>query len=292
MRAAYHSISGAHFERGPVWPYDCGMRSFVVAAALFICACGDVVKVPDAGTPDTYVPDSPTSLSCGAGEMACNGSCANVMTSELYCGNCNTQCTPTFGCLNGACVPANTSCQRVRELEPSAPDGLYTSPNNGVTFYCDFTNNMTYESFSIAQYNVTYPNHTFMTSAHFNDPAIQKAFVALYNAQGGLINISVGFNATNCCFKAADAPANQMLNLGASYIYPAKVGTDQSQCGGPYNDVRYRLYLQQPTPPEYSPLPMPDNWLATHPATIVMVCGDSTTGGNPGIFMRRRTGLN
>jgi hypothetical protein len=268
------------------------MRSFVVAVALFTCACGEVVKVADSGVPDTYVPDSPSSLMCNAGEMVCNGSCANIMTSELYCGNCMTQCSPTQGCFNGTCVPANTTCQRVRELDAAAPDGLYTNPNTLAFFYCDFTNNMTYEQFAIAQYNVSYANYTFMTSAHFNDPAIQKAFVALYNAQGGLVNIASGFNATNCCFKAADAPMNQMLNLGNSYIYPAKVGVDQSQCGGPYTDARYRMYLQQITPPEYSPQPMPDDWFATHAATIVTVCGDSTTGGNPGIFMRRRTGLN
>jgi hypothetical protein len=266
------------------------MRSFVVAAALVACACGEVVKVPDAGTPDTYVPDSPSGLMCSAGEMACNGSCANVMTSELYCGNCTTQCTPTQGCASGACVPANTTCMRVREVDAAAPDALYINPNNGNHFYCDFTNNMTYEAFGFGQFNVSYTGYVLMTSAHFNDVAVQKAFVALYNQQGGLINIGVGFTMNNCCFKAADAAAGQMLLLAGHYMYPAKVGTDTSQCSGPYNDPRYRFYLAPIN--AFSPQPMPDDWFATHPATIAMMCADSTTGGNPGVFMRRRSGLN
>jgi hypothetical protein len=211
-----------------------------------------------------------------------------VMSSELYCGNCMTQCTPTQGCLNGMCVPSNTTCQRVRELEPTAPEAVYTNPNNGNLFYCDFTNNMTYEQFGIGQYNVAYPNFVYMTSAHFNDPMIQKAFIALYNAQGGLVNIAVGFNSSNCCFKAADGVAlTQTLHFAGNYIYPAKVGVDQSQCGGPYNDARYRFYQQIPN--EYSPMPMPNDWFATHAATIQTNCSD---GANPGVFMRRRNGLN
>jgi hypothetical protein len=170
------------------------MRSFVAAVAVLAGACGEVVKAPDAATIDMFMPDSPNPMMCGTGEMNCNGTCANVMTSELFCGNCTTQCSPTQGCLAGSCVPANTTCARVRELEPTAPDGLYRNPNTSVSFYCDFTNSMTYDAFAFGAFNIAYAGHTLMSSADFNSAPVQKAFIALYNSQGGLINIGGAFS--------------------------------------------------------------------------------------------------
>src|SRR6185503_2981426 len=138
------------------------MRSFVVAVALLACACGDVLKIPDAAVIDARSPDAPKEVSCGTGEMVCNGSCANLMTSELYCGNCTTQCSPTQGCLNGSCVPANTGCQRVKDLDPAATDGTFRNPNTGGIFYCDFTARKQYE-FGLGQHNVGYAGYASMS---------------------------------------------------------------------------------------------------------------------------------
>ena len=200
------------------------MRSLWVAVGLGLFACGDVQKVPDAAIPDAYTPDSASMLTCGAGEMVCNNTCANLMTSELYCGNCNTQCSPTQGCLNGTCVPANTSCMRVRELDPSAGDGAYINPNTNNAFYCDFTNSMTYDGFGFGGHNGSYPGYTMMSSANFNDPQIQRAFIAVYNKQTGLANLQPGLSGGNCCFKAADTGAGQMLSRTPSAPIQARSG--------------------------------------------------------------------
>ena len=265
------------------------MRSFVVASVLLACACGEVVKVPDAQVIDAYAPDGPNNVMCGSGEMSCNGACANVMTSELYCGNCNTQCSPTQGCLAGSCVPANTSCQRVKDLDPMAADGLYRNPNNNAFFYCDFTNNFTYEGVGFGSHTTAYAGWTLMSSADFANPALQKIFIALYNEQIGLVNLQVGWMSGNCCFKAADSPAGQYLALGGHYLYPARtVNPPNTVCGGPYNDTRMRFFEAEVGP--YAPLPMPDDYFAMHASSNIAGCSDSPS--QPGIFYRRRTGLN
>ena len=259
----------------------------MVAVALLTCACGDVLKVPDAAAIDAYVPDSPVPpLMCGTGEMNCNGTCAKVMTSELYCGNCTTQCSPTQGCLAGSCVPANTTCARVRELEPTATDGLYTNPNNGVRFYCDFTNSMTYDAFGFGAFNIVYAGYTLMSSADFNSAPVQKAFIALYNSQAGLLNIGGGFASGNCCLKASDAAAGQMLHFNAHSMRPADANTGAQVCLSSYPDPKYRIFELVVNS---SPLPLPDDYFATRPATVATACSDSN---NPGVFVKRRNGLN
>jgi hypothetical protein len=265
------------------------MRSFVVAVALLACACGDVVKVPDAHVIDAYSPDGPNNVMCGSGEMSCNGTCANVMTSELYCGNCTTQCSPTQGCLAGSCVPANTSCQRVKDLDPMAANGLYRNPNNNAYFFCDFTNSMVYEAMGFGAHTTVYAGWTLMSAADFNDPIIQKAFIALYNEQIGLNNLQSGFSTGNCCFKASDSPAGMYLALGGHYLYPARTtNPPTTNCGGPYSDAKMRFYEAEVGP--YAPLPMPDDYFTTHMATNIAGCSDSSP--QPGFFMRRRAGLN
>jgi hypothetical protein len=263
------------------------MRSLWLAVAL--CACGDVQKVPDAAIQDAYVPDSPGApLTCATGEMNCNGTCANLLNSEQFCGSCTTSCSPTQGCLNGTCVPANTSCTRVKELDPEASDGAYRNPNTNNWFYCDFANSMTYEGFGFGQNTAGYANYVQMTLANFNDPAIQKAFVALYNAQTGLINLGTGWNSPNCCFKCADCAASQYLAFNSNYLYPARVDGPFQECGGPYNQLRYRFYDQNAD--EYSPLPMPADFFTTHVVGTNASCSDSFP--MPSVFMRRRSGLN
>ena len=265
MRAAYHSISN------PVWPYDCGMRSFGVALSLLLCACGDVLKVPDAAVIDAYVPDTVEPLMCGGGEMVCNGACANVMSSELYCGNCSTQCSPTQGCLNGTCVPANTSCSRVKELDPAVADGAFRNPNNSTVFYCDFTARKQYE-FGIGQYNLGYAGFSIMTFTTF-DAAVQKAFIGYYNLLGGFQTIST-FTSGLCCITQ---PNNLELFFGANYMSLAQNGANA--CNIAYNGIYQLMYRQESV---YTP-PLPDDFFATHPVTEGAECGDMN---NIGLFMK------
>ena len=242
--------------------------------AIALAACGDVQKVPDAAVPDAYQPDSPQEVTCGPGEMACNGVCTNPMSDELYCGNCNTQCSPTQGCVNGTCVPANTTCVRVREIEPTAPDGAYRNPNTGAVFYCDYTNGKEYE-FGIGQYNVPYFGYTLMSVASF-DEATQVAFLAVYNLIGGFATIAP-FTSGLCCITQSN---NNELNFGGTYLSLALNGTNA--CNINYNGV-YQLMRGQQTP--YTP-PLPADFFTTNPVTEAASCGDTN---NIGLFMKTTT---
>jgi len=247
------------------------MRSFVVAVALLSCACGDVVKVPDAAPIDVFQPDMPNTVTCGTNEMNCNGSCANVSTSELYCGNCMTQCSPTQGCLNGSCVPANTSCARVKELDAMAMDGAYRNPNNSFTFYCDFTTRKQYE-FGLGQYNVAYAGYTIMTVASF-DAGAKAAFVGYYNLVGGLPTIQT-FTSGFCC---VTQPNNNELNFGGTYLSLAQNGTNT--CNIAYNGT-YQIMRAQSS--VYAP-PLALDFFTTNPVTEAASCGDMN---NIGFFFK------
>src|SRR4029078_8722485 len=124
------------------------MRSLVVAVLAMASACGQVNKAPDAGPPDMLVTDGPPT--CNQGEVLCNNTCANPMTSEEYCGNCTTRCNSLQACESGACVGADT-CARVRDANPDAGDGMYAGPDN-VMFYCDFTETVQIDDFRLAAF--------------------------------------------------------------------------------------------------------------------------------------------
>jgi hypothetical protein len=125
-----------------------------------------------------------------------------------------------------------------------------------------------------------------MSSANFNDATIQKAFIGLYNLQGGLINIGGNFSTGNCCFKASDATAGQMLHFNGHHLSPGQATSEAADCASSYPNARYRIYE---TTANMAPLPLPNDYFTTRPATVTTNCGDST---NPGVFMRRHAGLN
>ena len=249
------------------------MRSLWLAIALV--ACGDVQKVPDAAIPDAYVPDTPEMVTCGTGEMNCNGNCANVMSSELYCGNCNTQCSPTQGCLNGSCVPANTTCARVMELDPAATDGGYRNPNTGVSFYCNFTSRRQYE-FGLGQHNAGYAGFSPMTVASFDD-ATKTAFIGLYNSVSGVQTIAA-FTSNTCCITQ---PNTNELAFGAPPNYLSLSLNGANQCNITYNGT-YQIMKGQ-SASGILPLPLPADFFAGNPITEHATCGDSI---NIGLFMK------
>lgn len=258
------------------------MRSLWLAVAL--AACGDVQKVPDAAVVDAYQADAAVEVTCEDGEMTCNGICANLMTDELYCGNCNTQCSPTQACVGGTCVPANTSCNRVREIDPAAGDGVYTNPNTGKPFFCDFTNGRTIEDLAMGQYNVSHTGYSLITYEQLTDPTFQAVFIGLYNHQAGM-NLIAQWVSTNCCFSLA---GGLEPFFGGSYLYPS-TGTGYScsppspgYTGGPW--LVYQADLGKVATP-----PLQADFFTTNPVTQVDQCSD---GANPGLFWKIRNSLN
>jgi hypothetical protein len=243
-----------------------------------------VQKVPDAAIPDAYAPDSPNMLTCGAGEMVCNNTCANLMTSELYCGNCNTQCSPTQGCLNGTCVPANTSCMRVRELDPAAPDGLYRNPNNDAIFFCDFTNTRTIDGVFMGQFDATYSGYNLVKFEELSTEQYQQAFIAFYNRQGGL-PLLANWVSGNCCYATT---GGMILHFGGSILYPSTGSSFSCNPVSPgYTGGPWRPYHVS-TSAVLNP-PLPQNYFTTNAVTQDNQC---TVAQNPGFFWRARNNLN
>jgi hypothetical protein len=258
------------------------MRSFCLAGALLVAACGDVVKVPDAALIDAYAPDSPQELTCGAGETVCNGSCVDPMTSELYCGNCNTQCTPTQACLAGTCVPANTSCSRVREIDPNAADGVYVNLNNGNAFYCDFTQQITYDDFRLGVFSTTPTGYSLVRASDLADPAFAKAFIAMFNHFGG-VRANATFTAGNCCLTTV---AGQRLKLGNTFVFPGQ-GTAAANCT--FNYVADGVYTLSRNQTSMYMDTLPADFFTTNPPSEGTGCADSA---NPAYYVKRRNTLN
>jgi hypothetical protein len=259
------------------------MRSFVVALALLACACGDVQKLTDAGGIDAYVPDTATPPTCGTGEMVCNGACENVMTSDVFCGNCTTQCTPTQGCLNGSCVDKASKCSSVRLWDPQAGDGVYYNPNTGVNMYCGFTDNQTIDDIMIWPYTNSPPSgYILMRATDFNDPVVRKAFIALYNAQGGIRSYST-WSSSNCCYSTV---GGNDIYFGGQLFYPATGTMDACNIGSGYIGGSYYTFSRQGI--EFFAT-LPDDFFAVRPPSEMATCMD---GANPGFFMKRHFGVN
>ena len=165
------------------------MRWLALFAASSLAACGD-----DAA------PVTPDALVCAADEMICADSCTATLTDEQNCGACGNVCGATDACVSGTCMPANIHCARVREADADAPDGTYVNPATHDAFYCDFTNSVTYDEFAILPYDSTQADYTLVTGALATDSVLQKAFLGLFNATGG-VRSAATFNSDNCCIQ-------------------------------------------------------------------------------------------
>lgn len=249
--------------------------------AVALLGCGDVNKIPDAVVPDAYQHDAAEVPSCAPGETACNASCADLMTSEQYCGNCDTQCAQNFACVAGSCVSANTSCARVREIDPQALDGIYQNPNDGSWFYCDFTAGVTIDEIFVSPYTAPMPKpgYEVARATTFGDPIFVKAFVAMYNHNAGH-RASVNFQTTDCCMGPAP---------GIRYRFGGKtLDTATAPAGIFCNQLisaNTRVLFARDGAAAAT---LPDDYFTTYPVTEGADCSD---GGNAAWWFRRRNTL-
>lgn len=252
------------------------MRLLALSAAVFGVACGD-----PAGTP----PDAPPDLVCAMDEMACDDTCVATMTDEDNCGTCGNECRSTEACITGSCMPAKIHCQRVREEDPDAPDGTYVNPSNNDAFYCDFTNDVTIDNFAIAPYNKTVPDYTLLTGdALAADATLQKAFIGLFNAGGGLRGLET-FNPTNCCINVAMETA---LLFGDMAMTPLNEGVASCDVIGANRVYTFEL-SGSPTDEIVQP-PLPEDYFTTHPISQGDKCSEGEQP-NPGFFYKKHAGL-
>ncbi|NVB77547.1 MAG: hypothetical protein HOV81_04050 [Kofleriaceae bacterium] len=247
------------------------MKWIALFAVPLLAACGD----DPSATPDALV--------CGADEMVCGGTCEKTMTDEANCGGCGTQCTAQQACVSGSCVAANIHCARVREADPAAPDGTYVNPANNDAFYCDFTNGVMYDDLITAPYASTQADHTLLSgTALAADTTLQKAFIGLFNAAGGVRSAGT-YTFGNCCVYAGPGAA---LLFDGKPLLPFGDGSPACESAGA--DKIYNYTLDGSTTGNVVAPPLPADYFATHPPSQGTMCTDNM---NPGIFYRKRAGL-
>lgn len=250
------------------------MRLLALFAAVVGVACGD--------SGDTPRPDA---LVCGADEMVCSGTCASTLTDEQNCGTCGNVCGANDACVAGTCMPANIHCQRVREADADAPDGTYVNPATHDAFYCDFTNGVTYDDLGVAPYNSTPADYTLITGdALAADATLQKAFIGLFNADGGVRGLQ-SFTSDNCCINVA---MNTALLFDDLALTPLSGGSDA--CGGTAMGEIYYFELSGSPTGELVEAPLADDYFATHAVSQGSKCSEDVQP-NPGLFYKKHTGL-
>jgi hypothetical protein len=250
--------------------------AYLLSPLFLVAACGEVVSSQIDAAP-----------SCGPGLEACGPDCVDLATNDDHCGECDMGCGLGMACAARACV-GPVSCAAIRAADPSAQDGEYTiDPGTGRrSVFCDMTHGgVTYERLGFGRDRQAPDGYSQVSVADLTDPVIRRAFIYLFNAQGGAAaNLDVGFMTSNCCFRAADSGPDQVLHFGGLYLYPAAVGEDDVRCSpdGGYVDASYRFFFAEDGP--YSPGELPDDFFTTRPATNATACDAS---GNPAFFFRR-----
>lgn len=247
-------------------------------AAALAAGCGNVVKserAVDAALADALVCTAPTN--------ACGGACADLMSSNDHCGDCDTKCAVGAPCMAGHCVDNVTTCTQLHMVNDQQPSGIYTLID-GSQLYCDMTTMVGHASLVMAQWDAPPAGYTIVSAADLQDASKQAAFIALYNSKGGL-TVPTTFISGNCCFKN-DATTTSMLDLQADYIYPSAAGASQcSPSGGYAVGTIYQFEITTSTPVFVTS--MASNFFATNPATASpMTPQQCSVDTNPAVFWK------
>jgi hypothetical protein len=189
--------------------------------------------------------------------VACPGpcaSCASGTTCGLLpagsAGACGTGkvCNAAGACIVGptgsgtasdpyTTTPPLAKCSAYLSAFPTTPDGVYTiDPGTGaINVYCDMVHGgITYASFGFGQYSGSYPGWAQVGAPDFlGTTEFDAAFSYLYDRNGGLVNLQVGFSSSNCCI--TDTTQNSWYGLaGNQYMYPYEGGNQSCNPGGGY----------------------------------------------------------
>jgi hypothetical protein len=200
----------------------------------------------------------------------CNatGACISVITGS---GTATSPYTST---------PPLTSCNVYLATYPGTPDGVYTiDPGTGaIGVYCDMAHGgVTYVSFGFGHYASAYPGWTQVGAPDFSGSTeFDEAFSYLYDRNGGLVNLQVGFSSSNCCI--TDTTENSWYGLaGNQYMYPYEGGVQACNPGGGYTSSI--VQIGSPTAAITTITPAEAGTVTTFNG-----CGLS---GNPAIFVQK-----
>ena len=173
----------------------------------------------------------------------------------------------------GHCADVTADCHAIKAYNSSATDGMYAHLPTGQSFYCDMTNGgVQYETLTYTNYNIPPTGMTLITGADLATAGQAKAFIALYNFQGG-VNTTAAFSVGNCCTSTS---TTARLQFGAASVRP------NGTCGGPYGPGLILVSLNGTAPVN---LPMPPDFFTTNVPSDGTQCGDA--GNNPGLFWKK-----
>jgi len=214
---------------------------------------------------------------CGTGEMVCDGVCANVMTSDVHCGNCTTECAPTQSCMAGSCVDRFVDCKAVRMANPAAPDGVYSNATTNTSFYCAYGVNTQYD-FRVNSYLTTPSGYSVVRATDFNDVNFVRAFIGTYNIDAGFKAVDA-FTPSNCCMSLL---AGTRYQFGAQILFTG-IGTS-SYCN---QAIAPNTFITFGRNGANFGGTLPANYFATNPVTEVT--GTCSDGNNAAFYVKRST---
>ncbi len=125
-----------------------------------VCLEGSGTSDASTGDGDTTETDT-TSDGCGAGEMLCNGSCTDVMTDDLNCGQCGNICETvgqSGGCDNGICAPALSECVTAEDPPQNCSDVCSGLGKSCVAQGCNGVSYVWYGTFDECEQFIGSPN--------------------------------------------------------------------------------------------------------------------------------------
>jgi hypothetical protein len=177
-------------------------------------------------------------------------------------------------------TPPLARCSAYLSTFPSASDGVYTlNPGTGaINVYCDMVHGgITYANFGFGQYTGSYAGWTQVGAPDFSGTAeFDAAFSYLYDRNGGLVNLQVGFVSSNCCI--TDTTENSWYGLaGNQYMYPWDGAGQECNPGSGYTSSI--IQIGSPTAAITTITPAEAGTVTTFTG-----CGLS---GNPAIFVQK-----
>lgn len=100
---------------------------------------------------------------------------------------------------------------------------------------------ISYEALAFGQQGVAYGGYVQVEDAEIQNPRAQQALLWLYDMQGGITNLSPGWQGDNCAYRTT----NSWIQAGGSYIVPADLESLSGyHCDGPpYSEALMKLSL-------------------------------------------------
>lgn len=266
------------------------MRNYAKIVVL-LAACGKI------NAPETKAVDAALdALSCSSTDQLCAGSCVDPSMDMNNCGGCGITCTTGESCMASHCVDQVTSCADILAINGSATTGTYTLAD-GSAIYCDMAGSggsaITYTglAYGVAGSASFYgSDYSIVSLADLEDASAQQGFIALFNQQGGAVELP-DFDIADCCFKFTSVNDNERLTLGGNTIAPLNAANNAEACSatGEPPLMGFSLYSFGSAAPVVFAAPLSTDFFDVYPpGATTTLCGDGgSNASNPAWYWIR-----